>query len=235
MCKPISLLALIVPTVLVSCKKDGMVEQDTEILTIEQNGNFPAPNIPADNPITEARSELGRKLFYDKLLSSDQSISCASCHVQGDGFSDVNQFSTGVGGAQGGRQGMAIFNLARHNGGFFWDGRAATLREQALGPIENPLEMNESLSTAVDKLNGTSDYPIMFASAFGDPTINSERIGLALENFMLNIVSNDSKYDQFLADNVTLSQSEERGRRLFFGIGPDNMNGPGPGGGVSCA
>ena len=99
-----------------------MIQQDTTLLTIEQSEGFPAPNIPADNPITEARSQLGRKLFYDKLLSSDQTISCASCHSQGDVFSDVNQFSTGVGGAQGGRQGMAIFNLAWHNGGFFWDG-----------------------------------------------------------------------------------------------------------------
>jgi cytochrome c peroxidase len=229
-------LALIVSTALVSCKKDGMIEQDTNILTLEQNGIFPAPNIPADNPITAARSELGRKLFYDKLLSSDQSISCASCHFQGDGFADENQFSTGVGGAQGGRQGMAIFNLAWHNGGFFWDGRAATLREQALGPIENPLEMNESLSSVVTKLNNTSTYPALFSSAFGDASINADRIGLALENFMLSIVSNDSKYDQFLSGNVTLSASEERGRRLFFGEPQgNNMNGPGGPGGNSCA
>ncbi len=213
-----------------------MIEQDSNILQIEQNGNFPAPNIPADNPITAARSELGRKLFYDKLLSSDQSISCASCHIQGDAFADANQFSTGVGGAQGDRQGMAIFNLAWHNGGFFWDGRATTLREQALGPIENPLEMNESLENVANKLTNSNDYPAMFAAAFGDQTITSDRIGLALENFMLTIVSNDSKYDQFLAGNVTLSESEERGRRLFFGVGQNNMNGPGgPGGGTSCA
>ncbi|MDB3906933.1 cytochrome-c peroxidase [Crocinitomicaceae bacterium] len=181
---------------------------------------------------------MGRKLFYDKLLSSDQTISCASCHSQGDAFSDVNQFSTGVGGAQGGRQGMAIFNLAWHNGGFFWDGRATTLREQAVGPIENPLEMNETLANVVSKLNNTSDYPTMFEAAFGDNSITSDRIGLALENFMLTIVSNDSKYDQYLAGNVTLTQSEERGRRLFFGIGQNNMNGPGgggPQGTVNCA
>ncbi len=206
-----------------------MVQQDTTQLSIEQSTGFPAPNIPADNPITEARSQLGRKLFYDKLLSSDQTISCASCHVQSDGFADENQFSTGVGGAVGGRQGMAIFNLAWHNGGFFWDGRAATLREQAVGPIENPLEMNETLSNVVTKLTNSSEYPLMFAEAFGDANITADRIGLALENFMLTIVSNDSKYDQFLAGMATLTESEERGRRLFFGIGPNNMNGPGGG------
>jgi len=228
------LLALLAILMLGSCKKDGMIQQDTTPLMIEQNGNFPPPNIPADNPITAARSELGRKLFYDKLLSLDQTISCASCHVQGDGFSDINQFSNGVGGAEGGRQGMAIFNLAWHNGGFFWDGRATTLREQALGPIENPVEMNETLSNVVAKLNNSSEYPAMFASAFGDASITSDRIGLALENFMLTIVSNDSKYDRYLAGNATLTASEERGRRLFFGMPAQN-----PGGGnkpsVNCA
>jgi len=210
-----------------------MIRRDTNCLEIEQSEGFPSPNIPADNPITEARSQLGRKLFYDKLLSSDQTISCASCHVQGDGFSDINQFSTGVGGAQGGRQGMAIFNLAWHNGGFFWDGRATTLREQAVGPIENPLEMNETLPNVVAKLSNSSEYPALFETAFGDNNITADRIGLALENFMLTIVSNDSKYDQFLAGNATLTESEERGRRLFFGIGQTNMNGSGGGGG-SC-
>lgn len=222
------LLALSAVFLLASCKKDGMVEQDTTTLPIEQSTGFPAPNLPGDNPITEARSQLGRKLFYDELLSSDQTVSCASCHIQGDAFGDRNRFSIGVGGAEGGRQGMAIFNLAWHTGGFFWDGRAATLREQAVGPIENPLEMNESLPNVIAKLNNTNDYPAMFAAAFGDENITSDRIGLALENFMLTIVSNDSKYDAYLAGNVTLTASEERGRRLFFGLNADGPGGGGP-------
>lgn len=223
----VMLLATAVALIIVSCKKeDGVVEDVSPVTLNLVNNTFPAPNIPGDNPLTVARVELGRKLFYDKLLSSDQTVSCASCHVQGDAFSDINQFSTGVGGAQGGRQGMAIFNMLWHEGGFFWDGRAETLREQALGPIENPLEMNETLENVVAKLTANADYPAEFSSAFGDPNITSERIGLALENFMFSIVSDNSKYDQFLAGNVQLTPSEERGRRLFFGIN----NGPGTGG-----
>ena len=208
-----------------------MIEQDKTVLMIQQNGNFPPPNIPADNPITEARSELGRRLFYDKLLSSDGTVSCASCHLQSDGFADGNRFSTGVNGAQGERQGMAIFNLARHNGGFFWDGRAATLREQALGPIENPFEMNETLGNVVNKLSNSDEYPAMFTNAFGDQNITADRIGLALENFMLTIVSNDSKYDRYLSGSATLSESE---RRLFLGVDQGNGPGGGPGNDPRC-
>lgn len=90
--------------------------------------------------------------------------------------------------------------------------------------------MNETLSNVVSKLSNSNEYPALFAAAFGDENISSDRIGLALENFMLTIVSNDSKYDQWLAGNVALTESEERGRRLFFGIGPNNMGGPGGGG-----
>ena len=219
--------------VFASCKKNNGITEDVTLVTLQLNNNvFPSPNIPADNPLTVEKITLGKRLFYDPLLSLDNSVSCSSCHNQNDAFSDENQFSVGVNGAEGGRQGMAIFNLAFHQSGFFWDGRAATLREQALGPIENPLEMNETLENVVLKLNQDADYVAQFAVAFGDQNITSERIGLALENFMFSIVSDNSKFDQFQAGNAQLTASEERGRILFFGQG-----GPGaapPGGGGSC-
>lgn len=177
-------------------------------------------------------------LFHDNRLSSDNTINCASCHSQSNALSDPNQFSVGVNGAQGNRNGMAIFNLAFHEGGFFWDGRATTLREQALGPIENPLEMNETLPNVISKLNQDPDYLAAFTLAFGDENITSERIALALENFMFSITSDNSKYDQFLLGNATLTDSEERGRRLFFGGNNGNGGGPGNGpgglGGANC-
>jgi len=117
----------------------------------------------------------------------------------------------------GGRQAMAIFNMAWHDNEFFWDGRAHLLRDQALGPIENPVEMNETLENVIDKLNAKKEYTDQFIRAFGSDEITALKISLALENFMFSIVSDDSKYDRFLAGTATLTDSEERGRVLFFG------------------
>ena len=225
-----------------SCKKNDATIQDVAEVPLAMNGNFPNPNIPADNPLTASKISLGRMLFHDTRLSSDNTINCASCHNQSNAMSDPNRFSVGVNGAQGDRQGMAIFNLAFHEGGFFWDGRASTLREQALGPIENPLEMNETLPNVIAKLNQDSEYLSAFTLAFGDNDITSERIALALENFMFSITSDNSKYDQFLTGNAVLTASEERGRALFFGNnggggpgnGPGNGNGNGGPGGANC-
>jgi cytochrome c peroxidase len=178
---------------------------------------LPQPNLPADNPLTEAKVALGKMLFYEKALSSDNSISCGSCHNQADGFSDPDRFSEGVGGALGGRQAMAIFNMAWHDNQFFWDGRADLLRDQSLGPIENPLEMNETLTNVIGKLYFRREYRDQFMRAFGSVEINAERISFALENFMMSILSIDSKYDKFLRGELTLSAPEERGRTLFFG------------------
>lgn len=181
------------------------------------NYTLPAPNLPSDNPLTNAKVKLGRMLFYNKNLSSDGSISCASCHKQENAFTDINKFSVGVNGATGDRQAMAIFNMAWHENEFFWDGRAHLLRDQALGPIENPLEMNESLDNVIKKLYQDEEMKNQFIRAFGSNEITSEKISLALENFMMSILSEDSKYDRFLAGQVQLTASEERGRVLFFG------------------
>ncbi len=178
-------------------------------------GDFPTPPLPEDNALTEQGVLLGRMLFYDPILSKDGTQACASCHIQADGFSDRNQFSIGVEGLLGTRQAMPIFNLAWHSNQFFWDGRSNLLREQSLKPIEDPLEMNETLENVIQKLESTVTYPDQFMRAFGSSTITSDNIALALEQFMLSIISKDSKYDQYLAGEVTLSESEERGRQLF--------------------
>lgn len=178
--------------------------------------SFGDPELPNDNILTKEGVKLGKMLFYEKALSKDGTQACASCHVQIDGFSDKNQFSKGVDGFLGKRQAMPIFNLAWHKTGFFWDGRAATLREQSLKPIQDPLEMHETLDNVVHKLSGNKTYTDQFIRAFGTPEVNSTKVSLALEQFMMTIVSFDSKYDQYLAGKVTLSESEERGRSLFF-------------------
>ena len=208
--------------VIYSCTKTELgnvqgVKYDATAYSLEfTNFTLPAVTLPADNPLTVEKVKLGRMLFYETMLSSDESVSCASCHVQSDGFSDRNRFSEGVGGATGGRQAMAIFNMAWHSNQFFWDGRVDLLRDQSLGPIENPLEMNETLENVIKKLYTSQVYKNQFIRAFGDFEITSERISLAMEAFMLSIISDDSKYDRYITGNAQLTESEQRGRVLFF-------------------
>ncbi|PHR30910.1 MAG: cytochrome-c peroxidase [Fluviicola sp.] len=204
-----------------SCKKDVkgiMVQYNNAPYQLQFiNYTLPTPTLPADNPLTVEKVMLGRMLFYNKNLSSDGTVSCASCHNQKNAFSDINKFSIGVNGATGDRQAMAIFNMAWHENEFFWDGRAHLLRDQSLGPIENPLEMNESLDNVIKKLYTDQEMKNQFIRAFGSIEITAEKMSLAMENFMMSIISEDSKYDRYLAGLIQLSPSEERGRILFFG------------------
>ncbi len=212
----IFLLALIFGSI--SCQKetdDNTVKQDSTPYLLEF-GALPAPNIAPDNLLTEQGVLLGRMLFYEKMLSKDGSMACASCHRQKHAFSDTNTFSIGVHGLPGKRQAMAIFNMAWNTNEFFWDGRAHLLRNQSLMPIEDSLEMAESLENVIVKLAGQQRYKDQFVRAFGSEEITSEKMALALEQFMNSIVSVNSKYDQFLAGNATLTPSENRGRKLFF-------------------
>lgn len=202
---------------LVGCKPDpiepAVFDPTPYVLDI---GDFPDPQLPADNPLTLAGVELGRMLFYEKDLSRDRSQACADCHIQQDGFSDVRRFSVGVEGLDGKRQAMPVMNLAWHYNGMFWDGRAPLVRDQALKPIQDPLEMNETLPGAIAKLEANQRYRDQFIRAFGDDAITSERMGLAMEQFMFSIVSKDSKYDKWLNGEVSLTPEEENGRKLFF-------------------
>lgn len=183
---------------------------------------FPVPELPADNPLTEERVALGRMLFHETKLSRDNSLSCASCHDAGAAFSDSRRVSLGVDGRAGTRQAMPLFNLAWKRE-FFWDGRAASLREQVLMPIQDHAEMHETLVRVVAKLARAEglaaiDYPAQFAAAFGSREITPEKLALALENFLLTLTSHDSKFDraQRGEPGAALSELEQRGFELFF-------------------
>lgn len=180
------------------------------------HGDLPAPEIPTDYPLTVQRVALGRTLFHDGQLSRTGTQSCSSCHSQAAGFSDNRKYSIGVRGLPGTRQGMPLINLAWHSRGLFWDGRSPSLRDQALHPIVDTLEMDETLGNVVKKLQASNLYREQFIRAFGNDSITPERIGIALEQFMLTLVSADSKYDRAVQGRVQLSESEERGRQLFF-------------------
>lgn len=215
--KLIGFTLFIVASLLLACGPDEgpRVELDPTLYTFNF-GQFPNPNLPADNIPTNAGVRLGRMLFYEKALSKDGTMSCADCHKQQDMFSDIRQFSVGVEQLPGKRQAMSIFNLAWHKNGMFWDGRSPRVRDQALKPIQDPLEMNETLENAVAKLQADQKYRDQFIRAFGEETITAERMGLAIEQFEFTMISNDSKFDQSQAGQITLTASEERGRVLFF-------------------
>ncbi len=175
---------------------------------------FPRPDLPADNPLTEEGVALGRKLFNDPRLSRNNSQSCAACHQADAAFSDTNAFSLGADGEAGTRNAMPLLNLAWKSS-YFWDGRAPTLREQVLQPIQNPVEMHESLSNVVAKLAADGDYPRLFAAAFGHDEITADRVARALEQFLLVQVSFDSKFDHVIEGTDTFTKEEQRGFELF--------------------
>jgi len=182
-------------------------------LTISKT--FPIPDLPRDNPLIEERVALGKKLFHETLLSRDGSISCASCHQIQAGFSDSRPRSVGVRGQMGTRHSMPLINLAWKSS-FFWDGRAPSLRAQVLVPIQDHAEMDETPERIIAKLSASDEYPALFQAAFGSPEITAEKVGLALENFLLTLVSFDSKFDRAMRGNATLTADEQRGFQLFM-------------------
>lgn len=201
-----------------SCKPDEKVFPSPTSYVWQQKPFFPQPVIQPDNPLTNEGIDLGRHLFYETKLSGDNSQSCASCHNQSLAFTDnEKRFSVGITGAVGTKNSMPLFNLTWSNR-FFWDGRAATLREQVLLPIQDPIEMHDNLPNVVSKLQGTELYPELFGKAFGSEEITAEKMAKALEQFIFSIVSTDSKFDKFRQNPVLnpLTTSEQRGFDLFM-------------------
>ena len=216
--KSIILIVLLATVFLASCKDDdnepqGIVQDATPYeMSI---GGFPVPNIAVDNQLTEQGVELGRMLFYEKMLSADGTQACASCHFQQFAFTDSARFSTGIRGEKSGRHAMSVFNMAWNENQFFWDGRADLLRHQSLLPIQDELEMDESLENVVAKLSESQIYKNQFVRVFGSDEVTSEKVSLALEQFMNSITSTNSKYDEFLKDSTVFTASEKRGFKLF--------------------
>jgi cytochrome c peroxidase len=176
---------------------------------------FPKPRLPPDNPLTPDRVELGRRLFHDTRLSRDQKLSCASCHQESSALSDPRRFSLGVEGRTGDRNSMPLFNLAWKDS-FFWDGRAGSLRQQALMPIIDHREMDESVENVVMKLSKDDLMNSAFRKAFGSPEVTAERLGLAMEAFLLTLTSHDSLFDRAQRGEAKLSPDEQRGFELFM-------------------
>ena len=178
---------------ILACKKDK-VEHTPTPYELKIPSHFPDMIIPEDNPMTVEGIALGRKLFYDTRLSGDNTQACATCHAPENSFSDPNQFSTGIDGLQGNRNSMALINLG-WNQYFFWDGRAKTLEEQVLQPVENPIEMHETWTNVIAKLNADVEYKNMFFLAFNTTEIDKYYAAKALAQFLRTMISGESKYD----------------------------------------
>ena len=190
-------------------------------------------NTPDNNPLTNAGVLLGRVLFYDRQLSANDKIACASCHDQARAFADPRRLSVGFEGGHTLRNAMALQNMSFTNvrgsqPGFFWDERAPTLEDQVLMPIQDQVEMGMSLPELEKKLQKLPYYPELFEEAFGAPTVTSKRVARAVAQFMRALVSFDSKFDQAFVEAggdasqefESFTEQENFGKSLFIdGVG----------------
>ncbi|CAL2102636.1 Cytochrome c peroxidase [Tenacibaculum sp. 190130A14a] len=175
------------------------------------------PVIPSNNPLTEEGIALGKKLFFDKKLSKDNSQSCASCHDPKRAFTDNTRFSEGVDGNFGSRNSMPLFNLAwNFDERFAWDGKELSLERQAFEPVRNPIEMHSKWQVVAQKLQQDPEYPTLFEQAFGTAKIDSSLVTKAIAQFERTLISGNSKFDQFLLGNATLTPEEKNGFDVFM-------------------
>ena len=182
-------------------------------------------NTPANNAVTDWGATLGRVLFYDKILSINNSVACASCHKQSLSFADDKAFSVGFAGTLTARNSMSLVNVKYYrNGKFLWDERGSTLETQTLMPVVHPVEMGmPNLDTLVNRLKTKTYYPVLFQRAFGIQTITSDKTGNALAQFIRSIISYQTKFDEgrSLINSLRLpypnfTPQENEGKQLFF-------------------
>lgn len=217
------ILVLSAFTLFAGCRKDPNIvdgREDTGLESFEFKvpANWPEPTYKFQgNTLTKAGFELGRKLFFEPRLSRNNTTSCASCHLPTAAFSQPDHaVSHGVENRLGTRNSPGLFNLNWHPS-FFWDGGVNHIESQPLAPIQNPVEMDEKIENVVMKLNGDAAYKALFKNAFGDETINSQRIFKAMAQFMGMMVSADSKYDKYVRGEAggNMNVSELEGLQVF--------------------
>jgi cytochrome c peroxidase len=209
-------------TVITACDLTDIPYSPTPY-TIIKPDDFPQIFIPADNPMTKEGVQLGRRLFYDPILSGDSTMSCSSCHLPQGSFTDNKAVSTGIDGIAGRRSAMSLLNIAYATNGLFWDGRVKTLEEQALKPVEDPVEMHTTWPQVVEKLKKHPVYPELFRKAFGISScasITKELAAKAIAQFeRILISSGTSKFDQFNRGVAEFEDEELRGKLMFFDEG----------------
>jgi cytochrome c peroxidase len=200
----------------VGCRTSGNDRPIGAAVAIRAPLGLPPVPIPADNPPTVGTIALGRKLFYDPILSKDKTISCASCHNPNIGFTDGRRIALGFGGQLGVRNAPTLLNAAYYPVQF-WDGRAPSLEAQSADPMANPLEMNQTHQVSVSKIQADPAYREEFAQAFGPGKVTIEKIQKSLASFERTLLSGDSPFDQYQygGNQQALSPAAIRGLAIF--------------------
>ena len=186
---------------------------------------LPNPKVPDDNPTTPDKVELGKMLYFDKRVSKDGTVSCATCHDPDTAWAENEPTSSGIRGQKGGRNAPTVINAA-YAASQFWDGRAATLEEQATGPVENPIEMGHSMEAVVGAFSKIPGYQERFQRVFGTG-VTKEGFAKAIAAFERTVLSGDSPYDRFKAgDEKALSEAQKRGLKVFQQAGCADCHAP---------
>jgi len=228
---------LLVPALLLfeSCRREEPLptgkHQGKQTTPVNPSDIFPAsfgaPMLPVDNPFTEEAMYLGRMLFYDPILSRDSTISCASCHRQDKAFAQPTKVSAGIFGIQGNRNASALYNMAWQRT-LFWDGRHRRMRDLIFEPIQDHREMAMNIPLLDAKLKRTPRYKEWFARAY-DAEPDVFHMSLAMEQFLLSIVSANSKFDRFFPRNINVFTPQEQDGFFFFNDTPDDTIRPATG------
>ena len=188
---------------------------------------FPSMLIPSDNALTEDGVELGRHLFYDPILSADSTMACVACHLPSMSFTDAQQISFGIDGVGGVRSSMSLINIGYVEKGLFWDGRSNTLEEQALIPVEDPIELHDTWENVEMKFKRHPTYPTMFRKAFGiedTEEITKDLAVKAIAQFERTLISSDSRFDKvYYKEEAIFTDSESRGFDMFFDRGTSGL------------
>lgn len=204
--------------------------KEQEVQNINPPLGLPPIRWPQDNPYTKEKAYLGQMLYFDKRLSSDKTISCASCHNMPCGYSDCKEIAIGISESKGTRHSPTIINAA-YNTIFFWDGRARTLEEQCKGPLANTKEMTKihdphaAHEKCIDHIKDIPGYMILFKKAFGNEEVTIDKIAKAIATFERTVLSGNSAYDRYKAgDRSALSQEQIQGLAIFKKVGCANCH-----------
>ncbi len=233
----VTIISLLVSILVLSCQKDeNPVPVESDLTSIPYNpisytpqipSTFPGMVQPEDNKMTVDGIELGRKLFYDPILSVDSTLSCSSCHNQSANFTDNLDFSFGVNQARTLRSSMSLVDIGYHQDGLFWDGRSATIEELSLLPIIDPLEMQNTWEKVESDLRSHPKYPADFRKAFGitqRADINRDLATKAIAQFLRSMVSSgNAKFDRFFRGEIGMTEQEIDGYLMFFDLRPGEL------------